>query len=155
MPGCNCNVGEVGGVLRLTELSIKKPLQQVICMLHCNELVFRHIFEELDGPCDGPGRWVGEIGQTICAMSKNPQEKLMDFVKFEAVPGLVPKNIGTALELNNDQDLLHKMCIGVQDGYLPPSLKDRVCGHINMARHVAHVQFTSDSCLFTIWIYLW
>ena len=53
MPGCNSNIGETGGVLRLTELSIKRPLQQIVCMLHQTELIFRHIFEELDGPCDG------------------------------------------------------------------------------------------------------
>ena len=105
----NVNTGLVGGAIRLTELAVGRPLQWVICMLHLVEIILRHLIERIDGPNCGPDTWLGEVGQDICKLSKNHQEMLKPFVKFQRINGLVPSVIHESLELNNDQRYLHKV----------------------------------------------
>lgn len=52
--GTNVNVGKEGGVIRLLERRLDKPLQWIICLLHMNELPFRHLFQHIDGSTSGP-----------------------------------------------------------------------------------------------------
>lgn len=47
--GTNVNVGKYGGIIRLLEKQIKKPLQWIVCLLHMNELPLRHLFAYIDG----------------------------------------------------------------------------------------------------------
>ena len=48
--GCPVNTGHKTAAIRTLELGIGRPLQWLICTLHLNELVFKHIFEDL-GKC--------------------------------------------------------------------------------------------------------
>jgi hypothetical protein len=55
--GCDGTVTNTGwktGVIRQIEESIKRPLQWSVCLLHFNELPFRHLFQALDGETTGP-----------------------------------------------------------------------------------------------------
>ena len=61
------NTGENGGAIKLLEDKLEQPLQWDICMLHGNELPFRHLFEYHDGKCKGPGVYEGPIGKDICS----------------------------------------------------------------------------------------
>ena len=70
------NTGEQSGTIRLLELSLKKPLQWSICLLHLNEIIIRHIIERVDGPNIGPETYTGDVGKAICSMSKDPQKHL-------------------------------------------------------------------------------
>ena len=64
--GCATNTGKHSGVIRRLELSLDRPLQWMICMLHLNELPFsRHLFEEIDRPTTGPKSFTGEIGKEL------------------------------------------------------------------------------------------
>lgn len=50
--GCDgtiVNTGFKGGVIRLMEEELKKPLQWFVCQLHSNELPLRHLLLHLDG----------------------------------------------------------------------------------------------------------
>ena len=42
------NTGPHGGIIRRFELLLKRPLHWFVCLLHFNELPFRHLFEALD-----------------------------------------------------------------------------------------------------------
>ena len=47
MDGCRTNTGIHQGVIRHLEAKLERPLTWIICSLHCNELVFRHLFEAI------------------------------------------------------------------------------------------------------------
>ena len=64
----------------MIQLDLGIECQQIVCMLHLNELFLRHrqvefpsqvlekfnfIQEELDGPTSGPNAWSGPIGKRI------------------------------------------------------------------------------------------
>ena len=40
-------------VIHLIEQEIKRPLQEVVCLLHFNKLPFRHLFQTLDNETTG------------------------------------------------------------------------------------------------------
>ena len=63
--GTPVNTGRVGGVLRLTELYLERPIQQLICVLQANELPFRDIFKAIDRETLGPKTFKGTIGNKI------------------------------------------------------------------------------------------
>ena len=50
--GCDgtvVNTGQKGGVIRLIEQKLKRPLQWFTCQLHANELLLRHFLQHIDG----------------------------------------------------------------------------------------------------------
>ena len=53
--GCAANTGHTNGAIRLLEEGLGRPVQWLICVLHLNELCFRHIFEFL-------GKFLHNIG---------------------------------------------------------------------------------------------
>ena len=59
------NTGAKGGIMHLLEQHLGHRLMRAICELHTNELPFRHLVEELDGPTTGPHSYAGwkKIGQ--------------------------------------------------------------------------------------------
>lgn len=66
--GCDGTVTNTGwktGVIRTIEEEIKRPLQWLICLLHLNELPFRHLFQTLDGETTGPKSFSGPIGSQL------------------------------------------------------------------------------------------
>ena len=42
--GCPANTGNTNGAIRLLEELLGRPVQWLICTLHQNELIFRHLF---------------------------------------------------------------------------------------------------------------
>jgi hypothetical protein len=63
--GTAVNTGCKGGVIRLIELKVNKPLHWFVCQLHGNELPLRHLIEKLDGKTSGPRGFTGVIGQQL------------------------------------------------------------------------------------------
>ena len=49
----------MAGVIRRLEESFNHPLQWLVCLLHANELLLRHLFETLDGANTGPQGFSG------------------------------------------------------------------------------------------------
>lgn len=79
--GTNVNTGIHGGILRLLELEIKRPVQWLICLLHFNELPLRSYFKFLDGGTSGPKNYEGPIGKAIINCHTIPVAK---FVKINS-----------------------------------------------------------------------
>ena len=56
MDGCSVNTGIHNGVIRIVEQELELVVQHIICLLHFNELPFRHELYHVDGVTSGPGR---------------------------------------------------------------------------------------------------
>ena len=63
--GCKVNTGRLNGMVQHIEQMINRPLQWLVCVLHLNELLLKHLFEKLDGPTSGPESYTVPIGKLI------------------------------------------------------------------------------------------
>ena len=93
---------------------MQRPLQWIVCLLHENELPFRHLFEKIDGKTTGPDSYSGPIGKQISGKDGLKLEPLENSKNFKPIRGKVPK-IYYALE-NNDLKYFYRLCHLVQDG---------------------------------------
>ncbi|KAL4118898.1 hypothetical protein QTP88_011779 [Uroleucon formosanum] len=112
--GCdetNVNVGTNGGIIRLLEKRLNKPLQWIICLLHMNELPLRHLFLHIDSSTSGPQTFSGEIGKQL-----------------EKLPELFIEN------MSSDQKYLYRIVSAVITGIFPEDLKNKSPGKMTHAR---------------------
>ena len=110
--GCATNTGKNSGIIRRLELSLDRPLQWMICMLHLNELPFRHLFAEIDGPTSGPKSFIGDIGKELSGDLR--QLPIAKFQKIEGSIVDIPQDI--LAQLSTDQLYLYQMGMSVQRG---------------------------------------
>lgn len=99
--GCDGTVTNTGwktGVIRTIEEKLKRPLQWGVCLLHFNELPFRHLFQTLDGETTGPKSFSGPIGVQLSKCEKLP---VLNFESIECEIPDIDKNI-----LSKDQQYL-------------------------------------------------
>lgn len=52
--GAPTNTGADNGIIRRFENLLQRPLQWLICLIHCNELILKAMINKLDGPTKGP-----------------------------------------------------------------------------------------------------
>ena len=57
--------GNKAGFIRCLEEKLGRPLQWVVCLLHCNELPLRHVFLELDGTTKSPDSFSGPLRKKL------------------------------------------------------------------------------------------
>ena len=57
--------GPTRGCIASLEPLLQRPLQWVICLLHCNELPLWHVFKALDGTTKSPDSFAGVIGSHL------------------------------------------------------------------------------------------
>lgn len=124
--GTNVNTGWKGGVLRLLENQLSRPLQWSICLLHANELPLRHLLQKLDGGTKGPCTHSGPIGSLLPACEKMP------VVQFEPIQTELPQV--NEKDLSTDQQYLFQMCKAVGEGICSTSLAERNPGKMAHSR---------------------
>ena len=124
--GTNVNVGENGGIIRLMENTIQRPLQWFVCLLHQNELPLRHLMKRLDGPTTGPNAFSGPIGKELQTCELIPIKRFRR-IQVE-LPGIDPA------ELSSDQQYLLRIVRAVSDGQCPPELAQTKPSPVNHAR---------------------
>ena len=56
MDGTSVNTGIHNGVFRVVEQELELVVQHIVCLLHLNELPFRHELQAVDGVTSGPGK---------------------------------------------------------------------------------------------------
>lgn len=72
------NTGKNNGILRNLEIALKRPLHWFVCLLHLNELPFRHIFEKIDSSkTTGPKSSTGKLGKAIESVDKPVRFKII------------------------------------------------------------------------------
>ena len=119
------------GFIRCLELLLKKPLQWSICLLHCNELPFRHVFKLLDGTTNSPDSFNGPIGKVLgSCVSKWP------VVRFKRIKssGLKVLPDEVVNDLSTDQNYAYRMCLAVSKGTVEKSLQLLTVGPIVHSR---------------------
>ena len=124
--GTATNTGRKNGVIRNIEVKIQRPLQWFICLLHFNELPFRHLFEYLDGDTTGPASFCGEIGKQLPGCEKLP------VVHFEAIES--EDIIITKTDLSKDQQYLLDIITAIQTGHCTPDLAVKDPGPLSHSR---------------------
>jgi hypothetical protein len=126
--GTAVNTGRKGGIVRLLEEHVRRPLQWFICLLHANELPLRHLFEHIDGKTSGPRSFNGPIGVMLQKCEKMP------VVSYEPIP--CEFTFVTFNNLSSDQQYLLHICQAVISGHCPVSLSHRQPGKLVMSRWV-------------------
>lgn len=124
--GTNVNTGWKGGVIRLLENQLARPLQWSICLLHANELPLRHLLQNLDGGTKGPCTHSGPIGSLLPACEKMP------VVQFEPIQTDLPQL--NERDLSTDQQYLFQMCKAVGEGICSTSLAEKNPGKMAHSR---------------------
>lgn len=124
--GTATNTGWKNGVIRNIEAKINRPLQWFICLLHFNELPYRHLFQFLDGESTGPSTFSGVIGKRL------PDCIKMSVVEFEKVESEII-DIDTK-DLSNDQQYLLHIVRTIQTGNCTPDLANRDPGPLSHSR---------------------
>ncbi|GBL78521.1 hypothetical protein AVEN_65130-1 [Araneus ventricosus] len=118
--------GWKNGVIRNIELKIQRPLQWFICLLHFNELPFKHLNEYLDGETTGPASFSGKIGKQLTSCEKLP------IINFEATE-LNEINIHKT-DLSKDQQCLLDIVRAIQTRQCAPDLAVRDLGPLSHSR---------------------
>ena len=124
------NTGKFGGVIKLIETELDRPMHWLVCQLHLNELQFKHVFELIDGKTSGPGSFKGEIGKKITVDLTN-----LEVVPFKKINGsfhLIPDNICS--ELSSDQKYLYSICLSIQSGDVSNEISKNSPGNIHHAQ---------------------
>lgn len=127
--GCDgtvVNTGFKGGIIRLMEEELNRPLQWFICQLHSNELPLRHLLLHLDGKTTGPKCFSGAIGSELQNCQTRP------IVEFTAISTVLPKI--NRDELSTDQKYLYDIMIAISTGIFPSDLANINPGPLNHSR---------------------
>lgn len=107
------------------ETHLQRPLHWLICLLHFNELPFRHLFQSLDGKTSGPGAFTGPIGKTL----KNSIN--LSVIKYKPIRITLPK---LPDDISTDQKYSHEICNAISKGKCPQSLALKHPGNICHSR---------------------
>ncbi|CAH0560405.1 unnamed protein product [Brassicogethes aeneus] len=126
--GTNLNTGWKGGVIRIIEERLQRPLQWAICLLHANELPLRHLLQKMDGHTKGPYNYSGPIGTLLNDCEKAP------IVKFIAINNDLPEI--DIKDLSTDQQYLYLLCQAIKNGNCPKNLAERNPGKLAHSRWV-------------------
>lgn len=131
--GCDgtvLNTGYRGGVIQYMEEYLKRPVQWIICFIHCNELPLRHLFIEADGRMVGPNGFSGPLGKKITTCEK------MKIETFAKVPFNVDMTQIAEIShtLSSDQKYMFDICCAISNGGCSDSLSKRSPGKLNHAR---------------------
>ena len=130
MDGTAVNTGVHNGVIRIVEQELEEVVQHIICLLHLNELPFRHEFCEVDGVTSGPDAFKGKIGKDVAKdVWKDP------IVNFPTVKGKMPILSEEQLkDTSRDQCLVYHLGHALQSGVVPDKIAGATIGPMLHAR---------------------
>lgn len=115
------------GVIKKIEVLCQRPLQWFICLLHFNELPYRHLFENLDGITTGPASFSGPIGKKLIGCEKNP------VVEYEPIQSKSSIDI-TKANLSKDQQYLLDIVKAINSGICDNDLAVKDPGPLSHSR---------------------
>lgn len=101
-------------------------MQWIICLLHLNELPFRHLFEYIDGSTSGPRTFSGTIGKDLETCEKKT------VVRFKNILAEIPEFISQYI--TTDQTYLYNIVKAVSTGLLSKDLANKTPGKMSHAR---------------------
>lgn len=125
--GTAVNTGHKGGIIKLLEDMLNRSLQWLVCLLHCMELLLRHMMEIVDGPTNGPRAFKGPVGKELPSCTQTT------VVEFEPIPTDLSGDLDPS-DLSTDQQYLWRIVQAVASGDCPQVLADLDVGPLNHAR---------------------
>src|SRR5215469_12117780 len=128
--GAPVNTGKMGGVLRFIEIHLQRPIQWLICLLHANELPFRHVLQKIDGKPTGPQTFQGNIGRAI--QKDLTKCSITNFRPVVSKIKHIPEDI--VMQLSTDQKYLYDMCFSIHQGHVTPLLASKSPGALHHFR---------------------
>lgn len=130
--GCDgtcTNIGVNGGVIRLFEEKLKRPLHWIICIFHLLDIILGDVFCILDGRTTSPHSYIGPIGKQF--NTDLHKRQVVAFKKYAV--GELPREIDK-WKLDGDQGYLYKMSIAVSTGIVSDDLANAKPGKVCNAR---------------------
>lgn len=125
--GTAVNTGPKGGIIRIMELKLKRPLHWFVCQLHANELPLRHLFAHLDGTTTGPRSFTGMIGKLLDGCEQLP------ITSFTVIECILPE-VSNKKDLSTDQLYLMEICEAINCGDCSEGLSKRNPGKVCHSR---------------------
>ena len=111
--------GAHNGAIRNLEELCKKSVQWSICLLHCNELPLRHLFQTLDGTTSSPDSFSGPVGKSLKGCVS--EWGIAEFVAISS-PDLPILSEDLVDSLSSDQYYAYKICRAITKGYVEADL---------------------------------
>jgi hypothetical protein len=124
--GTAVNTGNKGGVIRLLEEKLNRPVHWFVCQLHANELPLRHLINNLDGKTTGPRGFVGPIGKQL------DKCEALSVVEFEPIPTNLPSV--DRENLSTDQKYLYDIHLSISEGNCSADMACKSPGKMSHAR---------------------
>ena len=101
------------GCIASLEPLLQRPLQWIICLLHCNELPLWHVFKALNGTTKSPDSFAGVIGSHLNGIVSDWEVANFELIWNQNFP-LVPSSVID--ELSADQYYGYRICMAVMMG---------------------------------------
>ena len=110
------------------ERMLGRKLYWVICYLHCNKLLLRHVINKSDGKTTSKDGFSGPVGKLLGKVNSTERN-----YKFKPNPGLeelldilqdIVKNMST------DSSIFYQLVMGVRSGKLSKQLGTKKSGNI-------------------------
>lgn len=120
--GTVLNTGFRGGIIRNFEVQLGRPLQWLICFVHCNELPLRHLIAVADGATVGPNALAGPIGKKL------PSVESLKVVRFSEIEFLCYNSQMQSIShsFSSDQKYLFDICCAISNGKCDENLAKRI-----------------------------
>lgn len=128
--GTAVNTGIHGGVLTRMEQFLGRPIQRIVCLLHTNELPFRHLFKYIDGETTGPTSFSGEIGKLLPSAHTMPVTAYIR-ISVDNFPFIDPSIVK---DLSPDQKYLYDISSLIRGTAEDDQVVNRLPGPINHSR---------------------
>ncbi|GBM98649.1 hypothetical protein AVEN_273129-1 [Araneus ventricosus] len=113
-------------VIHRLENRVERPLQWSICLLHFDELPFRHFFQHIDGQTAGPKSFSGPIGQQLICCEKVP---VVHYEPIDCSNPDIDRNL-----LSKDQQYLLGISNAITLGPYPEDLQIGTFGPLSHSR---------------------
>ena len=117
--GTTVMTGHSGGVIRIVEERLGRPLQWSMCLLDCNELPLRLVFRLLDGVTTGPDSFSGKIRKMIGEVVSIWMLKI--FANSQRIFFVLSDE--ALCDVSNDQHYTYQICWSIIHGTLDPDLQ--------------------------------
>ena len=127
----NAMSGHLGGVIRWKELLLGRKILYFVCMLHLNELPYKALFKDLDGPTKSKSTYSGPIGKLLPTAEQMPFNA--DFVPLNGPP-LMELHPDVQKALTKDVQDLYKFANLVNNGEDVRNVDELSLGHLHEAR---------------------
>lgn len=123
IPQTKCPAGK-----NYVEELLDRRLFRSFCMLHINELPFRHVVEFLDGPTSSDKGWSGKVGKLFAKVET--LERKTDCDPIPLLEPLVDSSEAVLKEMSTDSVIEWKYLQAVVNGKLDPEVAALTCGKL-------------------------